>query len=286
MRNVIKMGCILFVFLLAGCKEDEVKTVKREGPKRIEPKSFTYSKVPTKSWLETNPNEKELDIVLAVNRMDLANLKKKDSLLLPSDLSGDLEYYLPFPFEIKVLENVKKILFFSYASQTFAAYEYGFLTHVGPTNMGKKSAITPEGLYFANWKAEETISTVDDEWKLKWNFNVENKEGIGFHEYELPGYPASHSCMRLLEKDAKMLYEFTDQWVLENATTVKIKGTPVVVFGTYNFDDPKPWEALLKDKKSLKISENDIENVLKPYLFKIKKEEEIRDNYNNTLKKQ
>lgn len=285
MIKVIKNACLVLLLITIGCKEEESKTVKREGPKRTEPKSFTYSKMPSKTWLETNPSEKDLDIVLAANRMDLNNLKKTDSILVPSDLSGDLEFYLPFPMEVGSLENIKKIIFFSYPSQSFAVYENGFLTHVGPTNMGKKTAMTPEALYFANWKAEETISTVDDEWKLKWNFNVENTEGIGFHEYELPGYPASHSCMRLREKDAKMLYELTDQWVLSDATTVKIKGTPVVVFGSYNFDEPKPWTKLLKDPKSLQISENEIETVLKPYLFKIKKEEEIRDNYKATQKK-
>jgi hypothetical protein len=30
---------------------------------------------------------------------------------------------------------------------------------------------------------------------LRWNFNIENKLGVGWHS--LPGYPASHSCLRL-----------------------------------------------------------------------------------------
>jgi hypothetical protein len=49
-----------------------------------------------------------------------------------------------------------------------------------------------------NWKAEETTSTFDDEWDLRWNFNIENKLGVGWHQYSL-GYPASF----LLETSGK-----------------------------------------------------------------------------------
>ena len=84
-------------------------------------------------------------------------------------------------------------------------------------------------MYFTNWKAEQTTSTFNDEWDLKWNFNIENKEGIGFHQYALPGYPASHSCLRLKEADAKYLYTFADQWELKGTDDIKAKGTPVIV---------------------------------------------------------
>ena len=222
---------------------------------------------------------KEMDILLAVNRMDETHLKKTDSILVPTDLTGDLEFYLPFPFEVKALDSIKKIIFFSYPSESFATYEYGVLTHVGPTNMGKETAITPTGLFYTNWKAEETTSTVNDEWLLKWNFNVANNLGVGFHQYELPGFPASHSCMRLREKDAKMLFDFAEQWVLENDDKVKIKGTPVIVFGKYDFNAPKPWLALKNDPDALKITEEELETILLPHLKDIKKEEKIRDEY-------
>jgi hypothetical protein len=39
--------------------------------------------------------------------------------------------------------------------------------------------------FFTNWKAEETTS--DDEWDLRWNFNIENKLGVGWHQYSLQG---------------------------------------------------------------------------------------------------
>ncbi|WP_281635588.1 L,D-transpeptidase [Flavobacterium marginilacus] len=155
-----------------------------------------------------------------------------DSVIIPTDLSGDIVFYLPFPLQVTSLREVDKIIFFSYPAQTFATYENGILICADPANMGKKKDPTPTGLFFTNWKAEETTSTFNDEWELKWNFNIENKKGIGFHQYELPDYPASHSCMRLQEKDAEFLY----QWVLADDENIKYKGTPAVIFRSYNFD--------------------------------------------------
>ena len=280
---------IVLATLLVSCEkkteEEQNGNIKKIAPIRKEPKSFTYSYLDAKKFKLDSLSEKELVILSGVNRMDKTFLKKADSILVPSDLSGDIEFYLPFPFEVKALDSIEKIIFFSYPSQTFATYEYGFLTHEGPTNMGKKTAITPTGLFFTNWKAEETISTVNEDWHLKWNFNVANKDGVGFHEYELPGYPASHSCMRLTEKDAKMLYEFANQWVVDkDGETVKVKGTPVIIFGTYDFNAPKPWFALKNDAKALAISEDELYKIISPHINTIKKEQKIRDEYLNTQK--
>jgi len=47
----------------------------------------------------------------------------------------------------------------------------------------------------------------------------------------MPGYPASHSCIRLLVKDAKWLYEWVDLWKVAPGFVIKNKGTPIIVFG-------------------------------------------------------
>jgi len=280
-KSVILLGIIVTLSSFSCKKTDDVITINtdtivKKAPVRKAPKMVTYALENTKEWLKENKSEANLEIALAVNRTDKENFSKIDSVLIPTDMSGDLAFYLPFPLEVSYLEKVNKIIFFSYPTQTFAAYENGILTYTGPTNMGKAKHKTPIGLFFTNWKAEETISTFDDEWKLLWNFNIENKLGIGFHQYSLPGYPASHSCLRLQEKDAKYLYEWADQWVLADEQNVKFKGTPVLVFGSYPFDAPKPWLQLLKDPKALTISESEIVKVTKPHLVTILKEQEKR----------
>ncbi|MEP6929388.1 MAG: L,D-transpeptidase [Flavobacterium sp.] len=275
---------LLFVILvLFSCKkETTTKTPNIKEKKAIEynkPKSsVSYQFVKTKEWLKTNESDSsKASITYALNRTDKANIAKMDSIIVPNDFSGDLVYYLPFPLHVASLEEVSKVLIFSYPAQTFAAYENGELVYTGPTNMGRKKDQTPTGLFFTNWKAEKTTSTFNDEWDLKWNFNIENKLGVGFHQYELPGYPASHSCLRLLEKDAKYLYKWADEWILKDSENVKVKGTPVIVFGSYPFGESKPWFALVKDPKALDISESEIDTQVKPFLKDILDNQKVRE---------
>ena len=278
-KSIVLLGIILALASFSCKKVDAENTpqpvkIVKKAPVRKAPKAITYTLENTKEWLKTNKDFANLEIAIAANRTDKAFFAKMDSVIIPKDMTGDIAFYLPFPLEVPYLADVNKILFFSYPTQTFAAYENGILIYTGPTNMGKKKYQTPTGLFFCNWKAEETISTVDDEWKLLWNFNIANKGGIGFHQYDMPGFPASHSCLRLQEKDAKYLYEWADQWVLIDDENVKFKGTPVIVFGSYPFGQPKPWLELVKNPKALTITEIEMEKVTAPFLETILKEQE------------
>ena len=291
MKNINLLLPISILIFLVSCKEQkEQQTVESNATaepvakiERKEPKKRSYHLETAKDWLTKNGNDStQANIVYAINRTDAANFKKMDSVIIADDWNGDLEFYMPFPLEISAIRDINKIVYFSYPTQTFAAYEKGQLIYTGPTNMGREKDKTPTGLFFTNWKAEETVSTFDDEWELRWNFNIANKLGVGWHQYSLPGYPASHSCLRLQENDAKKLYEFAEQWELSDPETVKVKGTPVIVFGDYDFKAPKPWMQLLKNPKALDISENEIETITKPFVASILKEQKIRQDFKNT----
>ena len=260
---------ILFAFSFSHCNQSTDSSNKCNHKilkKRIKPASNGYHLEKTKDWLKRSPLEKEQNIVQAVNRTDKNNITKMDSVIVPNDVSGDIEFYLPFPTSVPFIKDISKIIFFSYATQSFAAYELGEMVYTGQTNMGRQANPTPTGLYYTNWKAEKTTSTFNDEWELKWNFNIENDLGVGFHQYELPGYPASHSCLRLTEKDAKYLYNWSDQWILHNPDSIKAKGTPVIVFGAYDFNSAKPWLKLIADAQVLDISENIIQQQAAPFM--------------------
>ena len=279
--HLLALGFAITTFV--SCKQEVAKgTVETTAPTKVierhEPKEVSYTVVSTKEWLMKNEADStSLRIAYATNRTDAENLKKMDSIIVPKDLSGDIEFYLPFPLEVAALKEVNKIILFSYPSQTFAAYENGQLVRTGPTNMGREKDQTPTGLFFTNWKAEETTSTFNDEWDLKWNYNIANKLGVGFHQCALPGYPASHSCLRLQERDARYLYDWADQWVLADSETVKVKGTPVVVFGTYDFKASKPWLELTSDPKALTLSEEDVKQTVQPHLSSIMKEQKNKE---------
>ncbi len=278
MKNTVILLIVCIAFSIS-CNQHKagVENPVPEQPKpiRVKPKTIAWQFVPAKQWWLANKKDSAmLQIVVAVNRTDKAGFTQMDSVIVPVDMSGDLAYYLPFPLEVPYLKDVNKIIYFSYPTQTFATYEKGILIYTGPTNMGRKKDPTPTGLFFANWKAEETTSTFNDEWDLHWNVNIENKEGVGFHQYSLPGYPASHSCLRLQEKDARYLYDWVDQWVLSDKDSVLLKGTPVIVFGSYNFDGPKPWRQLIANPHALDISEAEIKNQTATYLSTILQEQQ------------
>ena len=255
----------------ANSKESTTLQIKRTKPAHI---GFHFEKA--KEWIKKDSVDPQQNIVLAVNRTDKIHLAKMDSIIVPNDLTGDLAFYLPFPLSVPYLKDISKIIFFSYPTQSFGAYERGELVYTGPVNMGRKADPTPTGLYYTNWKAEQTTSTFNDEWDLRWNFNIENKLGIGFHQYELPGYPASHSCLRLLEKDARYLYDWADQWILEKQDSIRAKGTPVIVFGAYPFGETKPWFQLVNDPHILDISTSAIEQQTAPFLTDIMTQQQRR----------
>lgn len=224
----------------------------------------------------------ERDIVLRLNRVDAASYKRLDTMIVPDRIDTSWLAYSVFPRELPLLKEVRKMVFFAYYPEAFAAYESGRLVKWGPTNMGKKATPTPTGLFSANWKALEAISTVDEDWKLKWNFNVHNKGGVGWHQYQLPGYPASHSCMRLLEADARWLYNWADMWILRN-NQLAAQGTAVLIFGAYPFGKSKPWWSLVRDPAALDIPADTLQAYVQPHLEKILARQAQRDSVSASM---
>ncbi len=200
--------------------------------------------------------------VLKLNRVDLAHVRDRDSLILP-DVFGDSLDLAPFPRTLAAVRDTAKLVLVSLRLQAFAAYDSGRLVQWGPTSTGRKSKPTPTGLYHATWKDRDRISTVDDEWRLLWCVNIDNHEGVSLHQYELPGRPASHSCVRLLESDAIWVYAWAEQWKLSAAGRLAATGTPVVVFGTWAWGKRAPWKRLPEDPTARQLAPEEVEEALR-----------------------
>lgn len=200
--------------------------------------------------------------VLKLNRVDPKHVRDGDTLVLPVTF-GDSLALSPFPRELPAARDSAKLLLVSRRVQAFAAYDSGRLVFWGPVSTGRRSKPTPVGLYHANWKDEERISTVDDAWLLRWCVNLENREGVSLHEYELPGRPASHSCVRLLASDARRVYDWVDTWQLSaDGRVVARPGTPVVVFGEWAWGDRAPWKRLVDDSSAAALTGDEIADAL------------------------
>lgn len=257
-------------------------TQKKEVEKPVEQfKTQTYKALPMKGndsvykYVKETFKGDELKVILQLNRVDERFLKRIDTIIIPENISTNLMDYAPFPSELEILKEVNKMVIFSYPIQAFGVYEKGKLIKWGGSSMGKKASKTPTGLHFANWKGRKVTSTVNSSWILEYNFNIMNKFGVGWHQYELPGYPASHSCLRLFMDDAKWLYDFADQWILSNGE-LAAKGTPTLVYGDYPWGEPRPWFALAHDGKANNISVETLNAELQPLIEEILKEQKNR----------
>lgn len=266
-------------------KKDSIEKAQKIAEEKVKPNlpfsSMIFNKQNRDSLMAVfnrKYSEKERYTILALNRLDAKNKWRADTLMIPAKIDNSLMDYSPFPYHLDILNEVNKFVVFSYPIQAYGVYSNGNLVKWGPTSMGKKSAQTKRGLMFANWKKKLATSTVDSEWKLPYNFNIHNSLGIGWHQYDLPGYPASHSCLRLLMEDAQWLYTYADQWILNDAgDAVDAKGTPVIVFGDYGWGKKKPWKQLYINAKGTDVSEKEMNDIIKPFLDEILAEQKNRE---------
>ena len=213
--------------------------------------------------LERRLGPEAFGVVLRLNRLDLAHARQGDTLVVPA--SFDWARLSPFPDTLPAAGVPSRLLVVSARVQAFGAYEAGRLVRWGPTSTGRQEKPTPPGLYHANWRQRTRVSTFNDEWILHWYVNLSNFDGISLHQYELPGRPASHACVRLLEDDAEWLYHWVDTWKLVPGDRRKVleHGTPVVVLDEYAFGQRRPWKRLPEDPQATAIAADSIAAALR-----------------------
>ena len=191
----------------------------------------------------------QIEILEMLNRRDRAHLLRVDpptpGLVVPAPWSEEPLTYSPFPGSWPAAEGYPKAIVVHQAMQAFAAYERGRLVRWGPVSTGRKETPTPEGVFNLTWRARSRRSTDNQDWLLEWYFNFVNERGVSFHLFDLPGYPASHACVRLLLRDAQWLYRWGDEWSLDDSRReMMMPGTPVRVLDVYPFGQPPAWLSL------------------------------------------
>jgi hypothetical protein len=205
--------------------------------------------------------ERFLD-VLKVNRLDAAHAMRADTLVLP-DSALTLVDLAPWPHTLAGLDSTPKLLLISLRIQAFAAYENSRLTRWGPISSGGPRAPSQPGLHFANWKARLHVSTVDSTWIMPWTVNIDSKIGTAIHQYAMLGRPSSRCCIRLLEDDARWIYDWVSTWILSrDGEEVLAQGTPVVLFGEYDFGSPPPWNRLAMEPDATRLDPEEIDEAL------------------------
>lgn len=194
-------------------------------------------------------------IVELANRVTAPNMKAGRTLFIPDYFPEDYRAYSPYPLYYQAADTMPKLFLIDKRTQTFAAYENGFLARWGLVSTGGNDFRTPLGRFNFNWKDKFRLSDAappGEVWELNYVFNFQVAQGVHVHQYKLPiDRPASHGCVRMTMADAVWNYYWANQWEIENETVVR-NGTPVIVFH-HNPENnrAKHWE--LKDGKIISL---------------------------------
>jgi hypothetical protein len=166
---------------------------------------------------DTKLGHERAQLIELLNRVTLENVALGDTLIVPTEYDLDFRAYSPFPRYYPGARTLPKIFIIHKTIQAFAAYEHGALARWGIVNTGTPdSTATPTGRFNFNWKEKERVSTMSppgEEWRMHWVFNFHAARGIHVHQYAMPtGGPTSHGCVRLIDADARWIYDWADPW--------------------------------------------------------------------------
>jgi hypothetical protein len=214
------------------------------SPTRVQPRYRLETSRSDRVDLSQRFTPTQIELLEKLNRADREHLSRLDELIVPEWWPPDEWSLTTLPAWYEPSRAYPKLFVVYVAGQLFGAYEFGRLVRWGPVSTGVRTAQTPPGWFHLNWRATGHVSTVNPDWYMKWYFNFRNEMGLAFHEYALPGHPASHGCVRLLGRDAQWLFEWGQAWTVDRTGQVISEGTPVLLTGSYDFGSPPPWRSL------------------------------------------
>jgi len=169
------------------------------------------------TWEELWPDEREREIVMKVNRLNI-KLASGMTIAVPNDMTNKTFMdFSPYPTEIDSLGE--KFLIFDPKLLAWAAYDQkGQLVRWGPASGGKPGYHTPAREFTIFKEAGPKCRSSKYDAPMPWAMFF-HKAGYAFHgSPKVPGYNASHGCVRLFNEDA--------EWLNKNFVEV---GTKVII---------------------------------------------------------
>jgi hypothetical protein len=220
------------------------------------------------AFREDKKNPLKNQVFCTINRKARHYMRVGDTVLVPDTILPEKIAYSIFPQYYHEAKAIPKIIIMSNAYQAYAAYEYGVQVHFAAVNSGKEKTPTFPGRYYLNWKSELRISSLDSTWKMPFTWNIHRYAGSAFHQFTMPGYPASHSCARQFKEDAEWLYKWGEGSDYVDGKPIDTSGTPVLIIDNYDYSRGKrgPWLYLSSNKAlSIDLPEKPLEFEL-PYI--------------------
>ncbi|AHM02889.1 hypothetical protein roselon_00444 [Roseibacterium elongatum DSM 19469] len=133
----------------------------------------------------------------------------------------------------------------SIPEQRVHVYRNGIRIGVSTCSTGRPGHETPTGVFTVLQKDADHRSSTYNNAPMP-NMNRLTWGGIALHAGNLPGYPASHGCIRLPLEFSEHLFEVTHI------------GTPVIISGARN----DPWELIHPGLVLSGLAENDMEDAV------------------------
>lgn len=206
---------------------------------------------------------------ITINRKEFRFFRIGDSIVVPDTIIPDMRAYSVYPPYYCDAKHIPKLIMVSNVYQCYAAYEYGVLVRFAAVNTGKERTPTYPGRYALVWKDKLRKSSLDSNWVLPYTWNFHRYAGNAFHQFDMPGRPVSHSCIRQFLSDAKWLFYWGKGVKLDsNRKQIWMSGTPVIIQGMFDYDRHYgPWFDLSNNKEGrIKLTGNpmDVEEVRIP----------------------
>ena len=132
----------------------------------------------------------------------------------PADFDLGAVAFAPFgPFWLGAYAQ-DRVVVVDKTTQTWAAYGRGHLLRWGPASTGAAASPTPTGRFTINWRELERNSTEappGETWRMRYVMNIHERRGIHLHQYDIvpTGPPQGHGCIRMVEADARWLWQWT-----------------------------------------------------------------------------
>lgn len=198
-------------------------------------------------------NFQKFRIFSTLNRKELRFIRPGQTVIIPDTFVGDIRAYSVFPQFYRGAKTVPKLIMVSNRYLAYACYEYGKLTRFAACNTGKETTPSYPGRYALSWRERVHRSSIDSNWVMPFTWNFHTEAGSAFHQFEMPGRPASHSCIRQFAEDAEWLFNWGKG--IRRDTTGKfipMSGTPVVIIDHFDFGSKsKSWLNLSSNKDSV-----------------------------------
>ncbi len=260
----------LAVFFFESCNNTTEDKIKFEVSERAEQKikpiecdtfmTIKYNKIIIEDASHLNTIKTDFNFednlspehraITTLNRKEFRFFRIGDTIITPEIVNKDLRAYSVFPPCYEAGRDIPKIIFVSNKYQCYGCYEYGKLVYFSAANTGKERTPTFPGRYSLSWKELVRKSSLDSTWIMPYTWNFHLQAGNAFHQYDMPGRPVSHSCVRQFRADAKWLYKWGEGIKRDSTGEVTKEGTTVIIIDVFDYARKKygPWLELADNK--------------------------------------